>query len=150
MKDFCQRYFQQHQGVVLLLHNTKATSMKFMMMISIVAIGTLTADAQYFKCQGRVYTRQDIARNNLLSKYIETKWNYTAPTSVADIESPVVAKKLRGYHFSSELQPRAIATPSIERANRYYLEKPRQQMYLRPLLDFVYSLYEPRYMPNGN
>ena len=122
-----------------------------MMMISIVAIGTLTADGQYFKCQGRVYTRQDIARNHLLSKYFETKRIYAAPTmSGADIESPVVSKKLRGYHFSSELQPRALATPSIDRANRYHRENPRQQMYLRPLLDFVYSLYEPRYMPNGN
>jgi hypothetical protein len=125
--------------------------MKFMMMISIVAIGAFRADAQYFKGQGRVYARQDIARDYLLSKYIETKWNYAAPTSGANIESPVVSKKLQGYHpSSSELQPRAIATPSIDRANRYDRENPRQQMYLRPLLDFVYSLYEPRYMPNGN
>ncbi len=124
--------------------------MKFMMMISIVAIGTFTADAQYFKCQGRVYTRQDIARDYLLSKYIETKWIYIPPISGANIESPVVSKKLQGYHYSSQLQPRAIATPSIDKANRYHRENPRQQMYLRPLLDFVYSLYEPRYMPNGN
>ena len=123
--------------------------MKFMMMISIVATGTFGADAQYFKGQGRVYARQDIAREYLLSKYIETKWNYTAPTG-ANIESPVVSKKRQGYHSSSELQPRAVATPSIDRANRYHRENPRQQMYLRPLLDFVYSLYEPRYMPNGN
>ena len=73
--------------------------MKFMMMISIVAIGTFTADAQYFKCQGRVYTRQDIARNYLLSKYVETKWIYAAPLSRANVESPVVNKKLRGYYF---------------------------------------------------
>lgn len=124
--------------------------MKFIMMISIVAIGTLTADAQYFKGQGRVYARPDIARDYLLRKYLETKWNYAAPTSGANNESPVVSKKLQAYHSSSELQPRAIATPSIDRANRYHRENPRQQMYLRPLLDFVYSLYEPRYMPNGN
>ena len=124
--------------------------MKFMIMISIVAIGAFRADAQYFKGQGRVYARQDIVRDFLLSKYIETKWNYAAPTSGANIESPVVSKKMLGYQSSSERQPRAIATSSIDRANRYHRENPRQQMYLRPLLDFVYSLYEPRYMPNGN
>ena len=118
--------------------------MKFMMMISIVAIGTFTADAQYFRRQGRVYTRQDIARDYLLSKYIEKNWKYAAPKSTANIERPMVSKKTAG------LQPRAIATPSIDRANRYHRENPWQQMYLRPLLDFVYSLYEPRYMPNGN
>ena len=124
--------------------------MKFMMMISIVAIGTFTADAQYFRRQGRVYTRQDIARDYLLSKYIETNWKYAAPKSTANNKRPIVSKKLQEYNSSLRLQPRAIATPSIDRANRYHRENPRQQMYLRPLLDFVYSLYEPRYMPNGN
>jgi len=120
-----------------------------MMMISIVAIGAFTADAQYFKCQGRVYARQDIARDYLLSKYIETKWNY-APTPGANIESPVVNKKLRGYYYSSQHPPRAISKSSIEKANQHYREQPSQGMYLRPLLDILYSLYEPRYMPNGN
>ena len=120
-----------------------------MMMISIVAIGAFTADAQYFKCQGRVYARQDIARDYLLSKYIETKWNY-APTSGANIESPVVNKKLKGYYFSSQQTPGALSTSSIDKANQHYRERPLQGMYLRPLLDLVYSLCEPRYMPNGN
>jgi hypothetical protein len=124
--------------------------MKFMMIISIVAIGTFTADAQYFKCQGRVYARQDIARDHLLSKYIEAKWNYVAPTSGTNIESHVVNKKLKGYYYSLQHPPRAISTSSIAKANRYHREKPWQGMYLRPLLDLVYSLYEPRYMPNGN
>ena len=129
---------------------TKATSMKFMMMISLVAIGTFTSDAQYFKCRGRVYARQDIARNYLLSKYIEAKWNYVAPTSGTNIESPVVNNKLKGYYYSSQHPSRAISTSSIDKANQHYRERPSQGMYLRPLLDLVYSLYEPRYMPNGN
>ena len=90
--------------------------MKFVMMISIVAIGTLTADAQYFKGQGRVYARQDIARDYLISKYIETKWIYATPLSRANVESPVVNKKLRGYYFS-QLQS------SIVKANKHYREK---------------------------
>ena len=120
-----------------------------MMMISIVAIGTLTADAQYFKGQGRVYARQDIARDYLLSKYIETKWLYAAPMSGANIESPVVTKNLQGYQYSSQRQAGAIPTPSIDKAN-HQRERPWLGMYLRPLLEFAYSLYEPQYMPNGN
>jgi hypothetical protein len=128
--------------------------MKFMMMISIVAIVAHTADAQYFN-RGRVYARQDFARDSLLVKYIETKWLYAAPISPANIETPIESpivnkRKLPGYRYSSERQPGTISTWSIDKASKHYREKPWLGMYLRPLVEFAYSLYEPNYTPNGN
>ena len=116
---------------------------------SIVAIGTLTADAQYFKGQGRVYARKDIARDYLLSKYIETKWLYAAPMSETNIESPIVTKNLQGYQYSSQRQSGAIPHRQLIKLISQR-ERPWLGMYLRPLLEFAYSLYEPQYMPNGN
>jgi hypothetical protein len=123
--------------------------MKFMMMILIVAVGAFTADAQYFKSRGSVYDPQDTATHYLLRKYIHTKWFYATPASTAYIESPIVRKKLQSYQYSSRQGEGAMAF-SIDKANRYNRKRPWQQMYLRPLLEFAYSLYEPQYMPTGN
>jgi len=120
-----------------------------MMIISIVAVGAFTVQAQYFKGRGMVYARQDTTRDYFVSKYIQKKWFYATPLSTTKIESPIIRKRLQGYQYSSR-QGESVMTLAIDKANGHNRKRPWQQMYLRPLLDFAYSLFEPEYQPNGN
>ena len=122
--------------------------MRLIIMISITVVGAFTANAQYFKGRGKVHTRYDATRD-YFNKYIEARWSYLGSKSQANIESPIVRKTSENNTFSRQIQS-GVSTLSIDRANQYHREKPWQGVYLRPLVEFAYSLYEPRYIPNGN
>lgn len=117
--------------------------MKLITIVCLISLAPTTANGQYFKGRGHIYTKQDTASHYLLASYVH--WNWTRPTTtpVTDITSPIIVRQ-QIVHY--QLNNKNVAGPTLDRINQYLVEKNWQNVDLKPLVHLIYSIYQPGYI----
>lgn len=116
--------------------------MKLITIVCLISLATTTADCQYFKGRGHVYTKQDSASHYLLASYVHWNWTLPAITPLTDIPSPMI---VRHQSVPYQLNNNNVGGPPLDRINQYLVKKNWQNVDLRPLVHFIYSIYQPGY-----